>query len=338
MARRIDRMAVPAAPAASPRRSIDLQSLRSFTETVGSAVGPELILRPGKDLYHYTDLNGFLGILEHGDLWLTHSRFSNDEEEMAHGQRIVADAIKQASTRIPAKGGDAYAEYLKRLEELVTQPSNEGVYICCFCQKDNLLSQWRGYAANGSGVSLQFDSGGFSPRTGADCPHGLMRFWKVQYEEEKQRKVVDAAITLTFGERRGGRDATALAHLAADRIQFFIPTFKNGSFNEEAEWRLIFTPDPGCTIAPRFRVRGSMVVPYYSLRDLDTPPVAARRRRTAGSRRPATDPAPPKLPISHVTVGPSANKALNVESVRMLLQRRGYPTVSVEASKIPFRS
>src|SRR5689334_21737117 len=248
-------MALPAATVPSPRRSIDLKSLRSFTETVGSAVGPELILRPGKDLYHYTDLNGFLGILEKGDLWLTHSRFSNDEEEMAHGQRIVAEAIKQASTRTPANR--TYSMYLKQLEDLVIQPSNEGVYICCFCQKDNLLSQWRGYAANGSGVSLQFDSAGFSARTGADCPHGLMRFWKVQYEEEKQRKIIDAAITATFRERRGGGDATAMAHLAADRIQFFIPTFKNASFNEEAEWRLIFTPDPGCTIAPRFRVRGS---------------------------------------------------------------------------------
>jgi hypothetical protein len=51
-----------------------------------------------------------------------------------------------------------------------------------------------------------------------------------------------------------------------------------------------------------------------------------------------TSAAPPQLPIGHVTVGPSASKALNVVSVRMLLDRFGYTGIPVEASKTSFRS
>src|ERR1700722_13933656 len=101
---------------AIPRGPIDLDALRPFLGSIGSTVGPELILSPGKDLFHYTDLSGLLGMLQQGDLWLTHSRYSNDEEEMAHGQRVVSDAIadelKQAAADVPR------TQYLEELRAI----------------------------------------------------------------------------------------------------------------------------------------------------------------------------------------------------------------------------
>jgi hypothetical protein len=259
--------------------SIDMVALNGFLSSVGSTVGPELILSPGKDLFHYTDLNGLIGIVEKGDLWLTHSRYSNDEEEMAHGQRVAGEAITSAASL--SANDPARTEYLQQLKVLIEKPSPEGVYICCFCQK------------------------GFGPWTGADCPHGLMRFWKVFYKAETQRKIVDGAINYSWIP---GSTAAQCAQRAADAIQFFIPTFKNADFEEEAEWRLIFTPNPVCAVLPQFRVRGTMLVPYYRLRDL-----------VPGAPIMGGSP----LPIGHVTVGPSASKILNVASVRMLLDKSG---------------
>jgi len=218
----------PAWPA--PRGSIDMPALNGFLSSVGSAAGPDLILSPGKELYHYTSLPGLMGIIENGDLWLTHTLYLNDEEEMAHGDHVAAEAIAAAlanSAADPKKSA-----YLNQLNALLGRPSNEGVYICCFCQRDNLLSQWRGYGANGAGVSLQFDSAGFAQWTGADCPHGLMRFWKVFYKTETQRRIVDAAINYSWSPYV---DSLLCAQRAADAIQFFVPTFKNPDFEEEAE-------------------------------------------------------------------------------------------------------
>jgi hypothetical protein len=104
---------------------------------------------------------------------------------------------------------------------------------------------------------------------------------------------------------------------AADAIEFFIPTFKNADFEEEKEFRLIFTPPERCPVKPAFRVRGAMLVPYYSLKELSggTP-----------------------LPITGVTVGPSTNRKMNVESVRMMLAKLGYTGVTVDASPTPYRA
>ena len=310
----------PMITAPVPRGSIDMSALNSFLSSVGSEAGPDLILSPGKELYHYTSLPGLLGIIENGDLWLTHTLYLNDEEEMAHGDHVAAEAIVAARGKSAADAKKS--AYLDQLAALLGRPSKEGVYICCFCQRDNLLSQWRGYGANGAGVSLQFDSAGFAQWTGADCAHGLMRFWKVFYKSETQHRIVDAAINHSWNPNL---DPVLCAERAADAIQFFIPTFKNPDFVEESEWRLIFTPNPLCLIPPRFRVRDTMLVPYYRLREITQ------------AALPVPVSASYQLPIGHVTVGPGASKVLNVESVRMLLNGRGYTGIPIEASNTPFR-
>ena len=99
-------------------------------------------------------------------------------------------------------------------------------------------------------------------------------------------------------------------------IEFFIPTFKNADFTEEDECRLIFSPPPNCPVKPSFRIARGMLVPYYSLKAL------------SGNRQ---------LPITGVTVG-SPNRAMNVESVRMMLAANRYAGVVVEASPTPYRA
>jgi len=159
--------------------------------------------------------------------------------------------------------------YLDRLTELINEPLPAGVYICCFCEKDNLLSQWRSYGANGTGVSVQVDAMGFSQVGGADCPFGLLRLWKVFYDPKTQEKIIKGAIQFPLDQYKG-QSPDEMARKAADAIQFFIPTFKNSDFSEESEWRLIFTPESGCPVRPQFRVGRNMLVPFYSLRDLVT--------------------------------------------------------------------
>jgi hypothetical protein len=68
-----------------------------------------------------------------------------------------------------------------------------------------------------------------------------------------------------------------------------------------------------------------MLIPYYSVRDL----------AEAAGRSGPNDVWP--LPIRSIMVGPSAQKALNVESTTMLLRQNGYTSVNVRASATPYR-
>jgi hypothetical protein len=301
----------------SPNLSfVDIGALSAFLISIGSyhqdlVFIPQSKLQDGTMLlYHYTDLSGLIGVVEKHDLWLTHSRYSNDDEEMTHGLSVVKGVMEAA-----VKDGTYDSTYLTELTRLTSEP--EGVYICCFCEKDNLLSQWRGYGANGAGVSLQFAAKQFADVAGPDNSHGLLRFWKVFYGQPTQKQIVETAISNYAPALNPGKTVAELARQAADAIRFFIPTFKNSDFAEENEWRLLFTPAPNATVKPHFRVGRSMLMPYYSLRELIGVGL-------------------PTLPIQKVTVGPGAHKRINAASVKALLEQNGYPGI-VEISDTPYR-
>jgi hypothetical protein len=286
-----------------------LNSLESYSQ--------ELVqhLRSGQKLCHYTTLGGAIGIIESGDLWLTNSRYSNDDEEHRYGQELVDEVLTELQRE--GQGGASNLEWLTRLREALAAATSDQIYICCFCQRDNLLSQWRGYADNGGGVSLEFDPVGFTDITGRDCPHGLMRLWKVFYDRAQQQQIIRKCIDYPHWPSQTDYDRI---RFVVDALQFFMPTFKNADFQEEQERRLIFTPYQQMSALPRFRTRGGLLVPYFSLRDVAGPGAIDFH-----------------LPISGVLVGPSLHRNLNVESTRLLLQKHKYAAVPVTASTTPYR-
>lgn len=311
-----------------PSGAIDFDGLKHFLDSIGSA-SQYLVQDFGPDqrLYHYTDLAALKGIVENHDLWLTHLRFSNDDRELTHGydlaREVIARERRRRKSRLPA-------EYLRQVAERVEQIPTGGVFVCCFCAEDNLLSQWRSYGANGTGVSVGFKPSGFQSVCGGDLPQplGLMRLWRVFYEPKTQRNILEEALNL-IPQLHPGRSESDWARRAADAIHFFVPTFKLGDFAEEKERRLVFTPAPGCPVVPRYRVGRGMLAPYYSLSELAS--AAAGLAQEAQQRWP--------LPISKVTIGPSVHRAMNLESTRMILSQNGYTDeeISVEASAIPYR-
>ncbi len=303
-------------PLAAPREPIDIPQLTLFLESLTS-YSNDLVqhLNSGQKLCHYTNLESAIGIIGGQDLWLTNSRYSNDDEELNYGHRLVdavLDELKNDSSADTSR-----VEWLRRLHEQLRASRGDQVYICCFCEKDNLLSQWRGYADNGGGVSIEFDPDGFKAVAGPGCAQGLMRLWKVFYDPEQQKKIIRKCVDYPWGAaNESGRIRSVV-----DALQFFMPTFKDNDFREEQERRLIFTPNASALPKPRFRTRRGLLVPYFSLRELSDPSGLSIFR----------------LPIKGLLIGPSLHKALNVESVTMMLEKHGYLGIPVQASGTPYR-
>ena len=305
-------------PTPAARQPINIKALTQFLDSLTS-YSQDLIqhLHSGQKLCHYTSLDGAIGIISSGDLWLTNSRYSNDDEELNYGHRLV-DAVLDT---LESEAGEdaARPNWLQRLRAQLRVTRDDHVYICCFCQTDNLLSQWRGYAENGGGISLEFDPSGFTEIAGPGCSHGLMRLWKVFYEQKQQQKIIRDCIEYPFWPE--GTDDDRIRFIA-DALQFFMPTFKNSDFSEEQERRLIFSPNPATAPKLRFRTRRGLLVPYFSLRDL-------AKAGVAGSVF--------KLPIKEVMIGPSPYRALNVESAKMILAKHEHLEVPVRACTTPYR-
>ena len=117
----------------APYTPLNVNRLESITNIIANILsGFPDTARPtnefGKDVfYHYTSIDKLFKILDGDSLWASRSSFSNDSTE---GKMLGEEWIKE---------NQYYGDN----------------YIVCFCDKNDILSQWRGYCPKG-GVSIGF--------------------------------------------------------------------------------------------------------------------------------------------------------------------------------------
>jgi hypothetical protein len=106
-------------------------------------------------LYHYTDAAGLLGIVQSGQLWASHAAFLNDSTEISYVKRVLDRARGELTGQYdqPLVG-----EFLRQVDELFQRlvVSKYDVYLVCFCENGDQLSQWRGYPSTGGGYAIGF--------------------------------------------------------------------------------------------------------------------------------------------------------------------------------------
>lgn len=200
-----------------------------------------------ESLFHYTDTAGLLGILqEEPNLWASDVRFMNDAQELIYAQDAVVDGIRTMSS--PTLREDHWAHELGERAVLTFEKykgfvldgvaaGNLGVYVVCFCESGDLLSQWRGYGKN-EGYVIEFradalqeghkDIGAYPEATG---------LFPVGYGEEAVNDGVTRAIAAVelFNLNHPGVKASYKALTVAA----ILATIKHPGFSEEQEWRLI---------------------------------------------------------------------------------------------------
>lgn len=267
-------------------------------------------------LYHYTSGSGLLGILDSGTLNCTNLLYMNDSSEMDYGRSIV----RRIASDLPAPS-DAVEPFMRHLLRNVEQPDFH-YYVTCFCEKPDLLSQWRAYGGQAAGYSIGF---------GADDLHSVLPDYselvRVIYDLAEQERTVRAVLQscLAVAEqccsayRAHARLEDSMARwaaIASNQVGRLIARMKSAAFAEEHEWRTVimrFSFDlAGC----QFRLAGNgIVVPYY--------PGLFKKQGVKAVRQ-----------IQH---GPTVNTLLAVRSLGLLLESLGYRDVSLKGSAIPLR-
>ncbi len=171
----------------------------------------------GNLLFHYRSLEGFWKLIESDSFWATNARFSNDEVEQKLGMSKMKEAYWDAGVL----------------------PEVTDCYIVCFCEQDDKLSQWRGYAQNG--VSIGFDFSNVRPYFVApiDGKSGGATIYneccKVGYFNSDTSKENIYEWTCVSKEEYNG------AQKYWDGVLMNrIPFIKHEGFVEEDEYRLVF--------------------------------------------------------------------------------------------------
>lgn len=217
-------------------------------------------------LHHYTSGCGLRGIFEDSEIWATSIHQLNDSREFAHAidlgkcsVRAVASAHSEPKARELA---GAVASHLDSISQLA-------IYVTCFSEVEDSLSQWRGYCPPGFGYSIGFD--GARLRKVAQ-PQGF-RLEKCIYDYQEQKRAAEA-----WSHRTLNRLLPSAANVndIADYVRSNCPPFledfvafapfqKDASFKAEIEWRLVaLVPSND----PRLRLRPArtMLVRYLPIK------------------------------------------------------------------------
>lgn len=108
-------------------------------------------------VYHYCTVETFKNILKSKVLWLCDLTDSNDEQEVIRTFVVLWEQVKQRleQTDIPKDILDSAIQQID--QQYKTEIQTEPPYGVCFCQKEDISSQWTEYGDHTKGLSLGFD-------------------------------------------------------------------------------------------------------------------------------------------------------------------------------------
>jgi hypothetical protein len=308
---------------------------------------PSKSVPPTGFLYHYTSVEGLRGIIENNELWATSAYYLNDSAEITYGCTVLTQVLDEWIVQNPRATNplsvglvkdlrQAFGDYF--LDKTLVRP----IYLVCFCENDNLLSQWRAYGQSGGyslgfrvAIGSRFQNEGFTPE-----PKTYTGKWvKVEYDRLKQAEKCKSVLTsllAILGEAEIGDAILKLDDHPRNGYSHFLRTiteilfeeivsFKNEAFQVENEWRIVVAQrdllkqgvdDGGKTPTPiYFRCFKGMLIPYVKLN---------------------VNPSK-KLPIACVRSGPTLDKTMAQMSISMILEKNGFPALRVEGSGITVR-
>jgi hypothetical protein len=272
---------------------------------------------PPGALFHYTSGQGLVGILASGELHCTNLLYMNDASEMDYGRAVVLEAGRDLRSSVP----ELLQPFFDRILDSLDKPDFH-YYVTCFCEKPDLLSQWRAYGAQAAGYSIGFDAEDMQ----AVLPE-YSELVRVLYDPQEQYRATRALLRAYLapaeecvaafrGHERLEDSMIRWTAIASNGMGRLIARMKSAAFAEEHEWRAIVMRFSFDTGEVRFRLApNGIVVPYHAW-------LFKRKGYKA---------------VRQVQHGPTVNGALAVRSLGMLLHNLGYRDVGIKGSAIPLR-
>ncbi len=288
-----------------------------------------------KVLYHYCSTNSFKAIVETHVVWLSSLSLSNDSME----GKLVASVVSYLAER---DGLDHVST--KQLQDMITpfEQIIEGLGFC-LSEEGDLLSQWRGYAADATGVSIGFSREYIEwlaeESRDRDKDEAGFSLAKVKYEPEehkeevgpiysKAKQLIEEGALKVPGLRclldlrtdeqikqENKKVKTANSALIFTMLSLFPKLFllKSPAFREEIEWRLlsylVLSEEDTCF----YRALQDRLIPYRSFQLKQ----------------------PERQPITEVILGPK--HLTPIWLVEHFLRQNGYGTVTVKRSEVTYR-
>ncbi len=274
-------------------------------------------------VYQYTSGGGLIGMLRSNRVWASHAATMNDPGEIRYASAILGRAFDQQCQRTKSQ---TLARLRGFVENSLSRISgNTRVYLGCFSEDCDLLSQWRAYADDGRGFAVGFDLNDVGADSWIQVGGPAFRR-RVIYDEAIQTRIANDIATAARKyviNTRGRPDSGRIGQIQECIVECSV-CFKHPSYVAEKEWRAIYIENPSKPLNSGVRERNGLPVPYVEL------------------AVPANDqPDSTRIAIREIVIGPAndmeSTERLLRDSIRELAGAEFSQSVLIRRSQIPYR-
>lgn len=274
-------------------------------------------------LYHYTSVEGLLGIVQKMQLWATHTSFLNDSQELELALAMVEGIFNERSKVFKDAPDSKEKEIIMSLPGVYNRlrmPAFYGsqIYVASLTSQEDQLSQWRGYCPLEGGYNIGVP---FTHLRDMAVSQGYLLAPCI-YDPPQQQAIINNIINVHMQKHINGEYSNAgqAYEEIAQAVAVFGPMLKHIKFVEEKEWRLISgTTDLSL---PLFRAGKRTVIPYKLFK------LSQTNQHDEWSFRPDQ---------LRFTIGPTRDMQQSQKALELLCFSRSGSQRTITPSSIPFR-
>lgn len=289
-------------------------------------------------LAHYTSINNFDLILEEEELWLSNPLNMNDSNELMFGMRGGVTEFKKNKALMEVCGDqETHVRLLKAFDDCFKHFEDNYVldtYMLCFSLHeeedfDGSLSMWRGYGADGSGVSLVIDTNKITPNKESPITLRPVDYATAKEQTDWIKTNINALAKTIKDFEKTDKILKMVAEQWIERLKIYSLFTKHKGFEDEKEWRFVYLSDRDT------EHRYSRMLGYYISPKGVEPKLKLKLEKIPSNDEKLTL---EKL-IDRIILGPAASSELSARSLKRMLKIKSKPelTKKVYASTIPYR-
>lgn len=276
---------------------------------------------PPENLFHYTNYEGAKGIVESKSIWLTKLAYLNDKSELKLAIKLFQDKVLDLSKTLNCA---TTISFLKKVADQLESFNSTNICVASFCENGNLLSQWRSYGNNGSGVAMAFNGDLLNKL----AKNNSILLCRCVYSFADQARIIEELIEQLIAKFKivSSFENPNVPTLVQTVINQFNSTFlsiapiiKNEHFQEEKEWRLItrLIKHEDANWFPR--ITNAKVSEYFKLKfDLpESDPIAI---------------------LNGLNIGPASDQELVAKVFSVLLSKNKFAYNRILFSQIPYKN
>lgn len=280
----------------------------------------------GVKVYHYTNINALYEILEKKSLRLTNSEFLNDREEILYSIGIIEKIYETLDKKY------MNINLLKRMIE----QSLKYKFILSFSINKDSIALWGNYT-NFEGYNIEMNMQEVFETASKRRYISIINsneeayylencldsksFGKVIYDVEKQKVILKElieALNYSFNDdiELDSIARNVIRREALKTLIHFMNIFKHPGFEQEEEYRLVYTLNKkSYSKLVMFTNRNGVIVPYIQIALMD-------RFNKIG-----------RIPIKSITIGPKSNMQMASKGLKRFLEIQKYKPIEMDENK-----